>query len=343
MASKTIHRANHHPPPHQRAQPRLKVTACTMAQVPVDTWLLVCMHLFSGPHHVFRLIVACRGVWGALKAHPAWWELFYRRVLLYHDVMFASPYVKVLHRYRWHSDKHRVLKLVFVRMCETCGTRQGHTLLHPLMARLCTVCTQQKVVSNRVLLQRYGLHFSDFLIAYHTSGAVVIAHAQNVKKSLDHSTSLLWLTCDPLDFETRPLDRVSGFKHQLLFFCVKDLERVLGTTLAQARRLHQARLAACERLWAQCRMVQARRAMNNAYMTVHDILVTDRWHRIQSGLRRQQLNGGRSHGLPMLVMGGPYVMTRSGYACMQPRLRRGLSEEDLARLRAIVDEASKLS
>ena len=334
--------------PHQRAvrqAARLKVTARTVAQVPVDTWLLVCMHFFSGPQHVFRLMVACRGIWGALKAHPVWWEAFYRRVLQYQDVLTASPYAKVLHRYETHSDKHRVLKLVFVRICEACGTRQGHTLLHPLMARLCTLCVQQRVVSNRVLLKRYGLHFSDFLLAYHASGGVVIAHRQNVKKTLDHSSNLLWLTCEPLDFETRRFDRVSGFKHQLLFFCVKDLERVLGMTLPQARQRHQERVGALERVWAQCRMVQARRAMNNAYMSVHDILVNDRWNQIQSSLRQQQLESGRCNGT--LMMGGPYAMMlvtmKAGFQCTQAVLRPGLCDADVRKLRVIVEGASQLT
>lgn len=327
---------------------RSKVTASTMAQVPVDTWLLICTHMFSSPHHVFRLMVACRGVWGALKQHRAWWEVFFQRVMQYQEVLSVSPYVKVLQRYRTHGDKHRVLKLVFVRICETCGAKQGHTLLHPLMARLCTLCVQQRVVSNRVLLKRYGLHFSDFLIPYHASGGVVIAHRQNVKRSLDHSTSLLWLTCDPLDFETRHVDRISGFRHQLLFFSVKEVERVLGTTLVQARQRHVQRLEALERISAQCRMFNARRAMANAYITVQDILVNDRWNRIQSSLRQQQLmhgrGGGRSgFGGSTLLMGGPFMISVSASSYRQVlRLRPSIRDDDLARLRALIDGASML-
>jgi hypothetical protein len=316
---------------------RSRVTPETIAHVPLDTWLQICARLHFSPLHVFRLMAASRGIWEALKAHPKWWAHFYQRVMQHQQP--TSPYIKMLQRYRGHSDKRRVLKLIFVRVCEACGARQGHTLLHPLMARLCTLCVQHRVVSNRVLLKRYGLHFSDFLLRYYDAGGVLIAHRQNFKKSLDHSTSLLWLTCDPLDFETWHLDRMTGFKHQLLFFSIKDLEAVLGLNLAQEERHHMKRLQAVETIAAHCRMNNARRALGNAYISVQDILVNDRWNRIQSSLRART----RADLMP-LMMGGPFMLgaqTPMGYRHML-RLRPGLNDDDLARIRVIVDGAALL-
>lgn len=323
---------------------RTRATPLTVARVPDDAWLQICLHLHASPSHVFRLMAASRRVWEALKRHPKWWAHFYHQVLLYQErVLSVSPYVKTLQRYQSYEDKRRVLKLVFVRVCEACGAKQGHTLLHPLMARLCTLCVQQRVVSNRVLLKRYGLHFSDFLLQYHDAGGVLIAHRQNFKKSLDHSTSLLWLTCDPLDFETRQYDRLTGFKHQLLFFSVKDLEGILGISLADEERRHARRLEAMRYLGDLCRALNARRAMQNAYITVQDILVNDRWNRIQSSLRQQQVDRGFAK---TMVMGGPFMLSTPPFlgGAFQNvlRLRPGLTNDDLARLRAVVDGAALL-
>ena len=308
-----------------------------MAQVPVDTWLLICSHFFHSPHHVFRLMVASRGVWEALRKHPVWWDTFYQRVFLYHSVLSQSAYCKQLHHFTDHVDKKLVLKLLFVRVCETCGARQGHTLIRPLMARLCSLCLQPRLVSNRVLLRRYGLHFSDFLIPYHEGGGVLIAHRQHLKKNLHGNSSLLWLTCDPLDFETRKFEHALGFKHELLFFSVRDLERILGLRLAQEEQRHAERLWALDRLSSQFQMVNARRAMLHEQISVHDILVNDRWMRVQKSLR------SRAHPGAMGMMGGPYMLGRCVFGFRSvPRLRVGHTHADLARLNAIVNEATLL-
>lgn len=322
----------------------------------MDTWLWICTQLYFSPVHVFRVMAASREAWNSLKANPHWWSMFYQRIVEYQSsiVMHSmSPYIKTLQRYSQYPDKKRLLKLTFVRVCEICGAKQGHTLLHPLMSRLCTLCVQQRLISNRVLLKRYGIHFSDFLIKYHRAGGVVITHRQNHKRSLDNSTSLLWLTCDPLDFQTCQLDRMTDFQNQLLFFVIKDVERVREISLGKEAIAHELRLKAVERIGAECRMKNAQRTMRNPYFTVQDILVNDRYNRIQFGLRQQNSERGRTSMMMMLIMGGPFMFSSKSssigrnstfWGLQQPqiRLRPGLTEEDLIQIRTIVDNASTL-
>lgn len=60
--------------------------------------------------------------------------------------------------------------LIFGKECSDCGCRYGHSIFYPLMTRLCQWCVHSRLVSNRVLMEVYGIYFSDILIEYNQKG-----------------------------------------------------------------------------------------------------------------------------------------------------------------------------
>ncbi len=169
-----------------------------------DMWAKVCLHFFKAPELVFRIMMALRSVWRALRHNRVFWEMLYRQTYTYHTelIKFGTSTAQ-LAAFKDCRDKHRMLQLIFGRRCEACAARYGHSLFQPLMERLCQWCLQERLVSNRELLARYGLHFSDLLLEYYRKGGRLVVHKQHMTRKVPVSSSLFRLTCSPLDFEYR--------------------------------------------------------------------------------------------------------------------------------------------
>ena len=178
-----------------RACKRKAVTANTMRSLSEDTWLMVCAHFFFSPHCVFRLMKASKCIWLALKDNKLWWDAFFVRIQVYQSMITCSIFALKLRAYAKRPNKMVALQLIFGKECTGCGTRYWHSIFDPIGARLCQWCVHDRLVSNKVLLQRYGIHFADMLVEYHAKGGVFITHKQ-FKQARD---TFLQLTSDAID------------------------------------------------------------------------------------------------------------------------------------------------
>lgn len=193
--------------PHRTQQAmqrkRGRIQEQSIQRVNSDTWLTLCSYFFFSPHCVFRLMKACKRIRQALLNYPLWWELFYRRIVAYQSVVVRSLYLPSLRELQDYDNKRVILQLIYGKECRGCGARYGHSIFQPLGTRICQPCIQEGLVSHRVLLREYGLHFADFLEEYSGKGGVIIAHKQQGKQSVPKTGGLFRLTRNPLDFEIK--------------------------------------------------------------------------------------------------------------------------------------------
>jgi len=73
-----------------------------------------------------------------------------------------------------HENPKVILFAVFGKECNDCRCRYGHTLFYPLMTRLCQWCVHQRLISNRVLYEVYGVYFCDILVEYNSKGGLLL-------------------------------------------------------------------------------------------------------------------------------------------------------------------------
>ena len=165
-------------------------------------------------------------IWLALKDNPIWWQRFYDRVVLYQSVLGSSGRLLALREIK-NNNKRIVLHIVFSTECGGCGARYGHSIFKPLMKRLCQTCIHDKLISNRVLLYKYGVHFSDFVIEYKEKGGVIMCH----KHPKNNVSSFQRITCEPLDLSQKYSNTTTAVK--MLFFDKTVLKDVLGINLEE--------------------------------------------------------------------------------------------------------------
>lgn len=300
-----------------------------------DVWLGICAELYTTPLWVFRLMSACKNVWQLLHSNTAWWEAFYERVLQYHDDCVFSHYTHWLHHFRSHTDKRAALQLLFIKACTDCGARNGRdqrvllTLCMP--ARLCQGCSQERLVSNRVLLLRYGLHYSDILPEYHAKGGLLIMRHQHRKHALSQHNELLRLTCAPIDFEYWRGERLAVLGGQpwsnsrLLFFRKRDLELILSLSLPQLQHEQQLRLAAIARLGAHMRMSNVQRTLTPD--SVAAVVARERLEAVRHSLNPRHPEAA------FMMLGGPYLVHARPWMY---GFRKGHSQESVAQLTKIL-------
>jgi hypothetical protein len=214
----------------KRVVRRKTVSSTTVCAVSGDTWLLVCANLFFSPVCVLRLMRTSKTIWLALKNNPIWWKTFFDRVVLYQSVLGSGKYLGTLKEFsKMTQNKRSVIHLVFSSECCGCGVRYGHSIFKPLMKRLCQTCIHDKLISNRVLLYKYGVHFSDFLLEYCEKGGILMAHTLP-KPTI---TSFLRVTSEPLDLVQKSSTTSSGNPrgNKMLFFEKSVLKEALGIHL----------------------------------------------------------------------------------------------------------------
>jgi hypothetical protein len=153
----------------KRACKRGTVSARTVANVPTDTWLLICANAYRSPHAVFRLMMASKGVRDALRAQSrAWWLAFFRSICEYQASLQHSNTLKTLRLYARSSQATTecILRAIFIARCQVCGCTKGHALLRPYALRVCGGCLRQNLISNVALEREYGIHFCDWVERY---------------------------------------------------------------------------------------------------------------------------------------------------------------------------------
>ena len=133
-----------------------------------------------------------------------------------------SAYLCMLRRFQnTDCNKRVVLGLVFGKECSGCGCRYGHSIVVPFMARLCRWCLTGMLISNRVLLKEYGVHFSDFLVEYKDKGGLLLMCEDN--KSMRRKISTL--TSNAIDFEVQPPNTKSRVLLLFLFLFTAQFSR----------------------------------------------------------------------------------------------------------------------
>lgn len=220
----------------KRAVKRNTVSSKTVGTVCGDTWLLVCTNLYFSPSCVLKLMRTSKTIWIALKENPLWWKTFFDRVLLFQTMLDSSRFISALKEFgKKTENKRMVIYLVFSNECCGCGARYGHSIFKPLMKRLCKTCIHDQLISNRVLLYKYGLHFSDFVLEYCDMGGILMFHS-HPKPSI---TSFLRVTCESLDLVQKTSTSTANAKSpstatpKMLFFDKTFLRRVLGLNLEE--------------------------------------------------------------------------------------------------------------
>ena len=124
--------------------------------------------------------------------------------------MLHSNYITPLMKYKHHHrNKRKVLQLVFGKECNECEARYGHHIFSPLMKRLCPWCIHDALISNRVLLHKYGIHFADILKNYHQKEGTLIVF--NSKRNQKIQPGLLELTSEAVDLNKHSIVQVLLF------------------------------------------------------------------------------------------------------------------------------------
>ena len=250
----------------RRVVPRGRVTPGTVAAVSADVWLLVCAHAHTNPHVVFRLMMASKPVYAALRAAgDAWWRALFERVCEYQSGLAHSNTHHRLTAYARRATlaPERILRAVFSPRCEACGCTRGHRLLRPFALRVCGACLRTRMVSNQALEVYCGLQFCDFLEEYVALGGPVVS----LDAFRQRAEALARLSLAPCDRRFVMADgRVRG---GTLFFLWQPLvERAVGGRLLDriaaqgARRTAAMRLSACAQRLALAR--HARRLMDTS-------------------------------------------------------------------------------
>jgi hypothetical protein len=289
--------------PNQRCVKRLKVQHGTMASFKEDIWMVVCSHLFFSPHRIFRMMCASKGIWLALRNNPVWWEALYERVRRSQECLYCSHYAGLMDSYASHPNKQLVLQLLFVKACNDCGAQSRQGIMHSLSARLCLYCSQQRMVSNRVLMVKYGLHYSDLMPAYCARGGVLLMRYQHSKRHVSPKSELLRLTSEPIDYEYWKEEQ-PWKNSRLLFFAKRDLESLLGISLEAEHRAQARRVQAVARLGDHMRMSNVRGGFQMTDAHVSDLVTTARRRAIQHSMSGQQQPAA------LLMLGGPYMLHR---------------------------------
>lgn len=147
--------------------------------------------------------------------------------------------------------------------CECClSGLEGHKPLGSLSISVCNACLRANVVSNSVLLFRYGLHFCDFLERYHLKGGIILP----LDVFHSRARALMQLSDDPLDTaylhpQLHVESRWRSMQAGILFFMWKPhLEQILGLNLKQLQLEHNQRLQAAAVL---CAFAKRRRLSPN--------------------------------------------------------------------------------
>jgi hypothetical protein len=220
------------------------VSSNTVSTVNGDTWLLICSNLYFSPSTVLKLMHTSKTIWLALKDNPVWWQAFYNRVILYQSMLNRSGYLlSLVDMGIKNNNRRNIIHLVFSTACGVCGARYGHSIFKPLMQRLCQTCIHDKLISNRVLLYKYGIHFSDFIIEYYAKGGAIMYHSQP-KSNL---SSFQRITCDKLDLIQKSSNTTAkGIK--MLFFDKDMLKSGLKIDLHEHYREVQIKKVAIQLL-----------------------------------------------------------------------------------------------
>ena len=222
-------------------------------RVGTDLWLLICMHMHANPHAVFRLMMANKSIYAAIRSAPdAWWLQLLGRVTAYQNGLRHSNYACHLRSLtRAHLQSHDqlfndgggrwcegLLRAVFAPRCCCCGARQGHRLLRPFALRVCHACLRANAVSNATLALRYGVHFCDFAEAYVAAGGLLLPI-----DAFSHPPSALnCLSSEACDMRYLSERQV---KTGMLFFLWRPHIERIGIALR-----HTERGAATQAIWA---------------------------------------------------------------------------------------------
>ena len=223
---------------------RHTVSAQTINAISGDTWLLVCSNLFFSPACVLKLMQTSKTIWLALKNNPAWWQTFFDRVMLYQSVLTKSNCIGILKELgdKSKNNKRIVIHLVFSSECGKCSARFGHSIFKPLMRRMCQTCIHDSLISNRVLLHKYGIHFSDMVMEYCDKGGILMVH-DHPKPTL---SSFLRATADTLDIAPHTCVPKPGSLqgNKMLFFDKTFISEVMGINLTEEyKKNHQKKIA----------------------------------------------------------------------------------------------------
>ena len=300
---------------------RSAVSPQTMRRMSADVWVLVCSHMQSSPHAVFRLMTACKAVRAELLHHRGeWWDMFYSKVLAYQRGLPHSNYrhslISLGASSMFEGHKQRLLRLIFARQCHLCGKRFKHRIVPALNIRACPACLRQNLVSNIVLHSRYGIDFSSdphLRALVVEQGRVLVFHARHLSRG-----KLLLLTEDPCDLAH--MQGPINFWGVICFFLRQDLPS--SSLLQQAESGQQQRRLAAQFLTARLmRQQQAGGLMRR--------MVLERNER-----QRRVLHPALPS--PYWVPGGAF------YCQMAPRRHDGITEQaDIARLKQGLEAAAR--
>lgn len=315
-----------------RTTRRNKVSSVTVAAVSGDTWLLVCANLYFSPACVLKLMRTSKNIWLTLRDNPAWWKTFFDRVVLYQSMLTKSNCLATLNELGQHNkNKRAVIHLVFSSECCGCEGRYGHSIFKPLMKRLCQTCIHDKLISNRVLMYKYGIHFSDFVVEYSEKGGILMFHAQT--KPI--TASFLRVTSEMLDLNQRTDQKGA----RLLFFDKNFLKETLGIDLSEAFKETRKNKTAVQTLLACFRRLRTQHFLINA--SRHMLLGAEaaRKHEITRSLHPLKV-------CTLWMLGGPYYSfpaysTAAGRACINGtnfKLRKGMTLEMVRRIEACVND-----
>jgi hypothetical protein len=312
---------------------RHTVSAQTISTISGDTWLLVCSNLFFSPASVLKLMQTSKTIWLALKNDPAWWQRFFDRVILYQSVLTKSNCLGVLKELgdKSKNNKRAVIHLVFSSECGKCGARFGHSIFKPLMKRMCQTCIHDSLVSNRVLLHKYGIHFSDMVMEYCGKGGVLMVHGQP-KPTL---SSFLRVTADTLDITHHTCVPKYGSPpgNKMLFFDKAFISEVMGINLTEEYAKNLQKKAAVMTLMACLRRLKTQSLLFHA-SKYHMIMGMEaaRKHEIQRLLHSFKA-------CSVWITGGPYysfsahpsaIKHDDGRLPIKPR--NGMTCEKIARI-----------
>lgn len=254
----------------------------------IDALSLVCTHFHSSPRFVFLMMMACKGLHQCLN--DEWWHRFWKLHQAHTTVPRHHYLSESLHGRLRPAQYAHVLRLVYSLRCQKCGARWHHRVIPLLKMRLCPLCLRDNLVSNRVLLFRYGLRACDVVDTHaHVITYFPLVHYRRRERVLRD------LTQDPID--TASFD--DARTQELMFFWKPDLAIVYDLDDCQARQ--RARLGAANRLKAAMRRL-------NLHLHMHcSGRKTNSHTRLLAAY--ESTDGVPLRAPPLWIPGSPYLIT----------------------------------
>jgi len=208
-----------------------------------DVLQLIVSFMSQKPYQALMLSMANRALYQTMSCKQMWCT-FYFQILEREMNMMKSKYLKRM-RELWlfmQGDAKGVIRILFSKHCEVCGSRHGHFVSKTLLKRICKRCLNQNLVSNGKLFFQYGMSYFDIVEKVYQGQGLVLPgscfHADYIRKCREIQLSKENSSKEKDNkIMLKELKQYKECEHMnLVFFWKPDLEKILRINMIEEER-----------------------------------------------------------------------------------------------------------